>query len=481
VKRKFATNLLLLLLLNLLIKPFWIFGIDRTVQNIVGVGEYGLFYSLFNFTILFNIVLDFGLTNFNNREISRHSQLISKYFSNIVVIKFLLAFFYFFVCLGIALTMGYSGRQLYILFLLVINQFLSSFILYFRSNLSGLQYFKTDSLLSVLDRTLMIILCSVLIWGNFSGFQFSIEWFVYAQTLAYLITFIIAFTLVIIKTEYFKLRIDKVFVISILRQSLPYALLVLLMNFYSRVDSVILERMLPGGNVESGIYAQAFRIVDAVNMIPFLFAGLLLPMFSKMIKDKETIQPFLGFAFTLLFIPSLAFTVSCIAYRSELMEILYRHHAAESSTILGILMISFLLISITYIFGTLLTANGNIRRLNEISLVGVIISLGINLLLIPIYKSLGAAIANMATQFVVVVIQIIAVLKIFRFKINLRSYRNYLFFVPSSILLTVVLKLFISEWILGFVISLVGVLLLGFLFKLIRIKELISLFFRETD
>lgn len=478
MNRKFATNLLLLLLLNLLVKPFWIFGIDRTVQNLVGAGEYGLFYSLFNFSLLFNIVLDFGLTNFNNREISRHSQLISKYLSNIFVIKIVLAVVYAILCLTIGLVMGYSNRQFYILLLLIFNQFLSSFILYLRSNLSGLQYFKTDSLLSVLDRFLMILICSLLLWGNLSNNQFTIEWFVYAQTLSYLITFVIAFTLVLPKTTNFKLRFDKVFLISILKKSYPFALLALLMNLYGRIDSVMLERLLLHGNVESGIYAQAFRVVDAVNMIPFLFAGLLLPMFSKMIKDQESTDSLVGFSFALLFIPSFAFSVTCIAFRSDLMLLLYHQHTIESSSLLGILMVSFLLISINYIFGTLLTANGNLKQLNYISLTGVIISITINFLLIPFYKSVGAAIANLSTQLVVVLLHVIVAFRVFNFKIKLSNLGSFLVFIPLSILLVVVSKMYFSQWFLGFCVSIVGILVLSFLLRIIRIKELVMLVFK---
>ena len=34
--KKFLKNIALVLFLNLLIKPFWILGIDRSVQNVVG-------------------------------------------------------------------------------------------------------------------------------------------------------------------------------------------------------------------------------------------------------------------------------------------------------------------------------------------------------------------------------------------------------------------------------------------------------------
>lgn len=479
MKRKFATNLILLLALNLLVKPFWIFGIDRTVQNIVGAGEYGLFYSLFNFSLILNIVLDFGFTNFNNREISRHSQLLSKYLSNIVVVKILLAFAYAVLCLVAAFVMGYNNRQVYLLSLLVFNQFLSSFILYLRSNLSGLQLFKTDSFISILDRLLMIIICSFLLWGNISNFHFSIEWFIYAQTISYSITLAVTFLLVLSKATYFKIRFDKAFLILIFRHSYPYALLVLLMTLYTRVDSIMLERLLPKGNIESGIYAQAFRIVDAVNMIPFLFAGLLLPMFSRMIKNQESTQPLVGFAFSLLFIPSFAISASCIIYRSDLMQLLYHQHTTESSALLGILMVSFLLISINYIFGTLLTANGSIKQLNYISVMGVILSFIINLLLIPHYKSIGAAIANLTTQFAVAIFQVILVFKTFHFKVNIKKYNSYLLFIIIIFPLTLFSKTLFSDWSTGFILSLLIAVALSFIFRIIKIREFLTLLFRE--
>ena len=71
---------------------------------------------------------------------------------------------------------------------------------------------------------------------------------------------------------------------AILKKSYPYAILTLLMASYNRFDAILLERLLPNGSQQAGIYAQAFRILDAAAMFALLFAGLLLPMFSKMIK-----------------------------------------------------------------------------------------------------------------------------------------------------------------------------------------------------
>ena len=312
MKRKFITNLALLLLLNFLVKPFWVLGIDRTVQNVVGAEEYGFYFSLFGFSLLLNMILDVGITNFNSRNIARNQHLISKYLSNIVSFKFLLAIFYFAVSIIAAFVIGYSWDQMKLLFVLIFNQFLASFILYFRSNLSGLHMFKTDSILSVLDRFLMILICGILLWGNVTRDPFRIEWFVYAQTAAYLLTALISFVIVLAKADFFKPRFDLPGYLSIFKQSYPFAMLSLFMVFYYRVDSVMLERLLPDGNLQAGMYAQGYRILDAAAMVGFLFGGLLLPIFSRMIKKKESTEPLTLISYLLLIVPTAILSFSCL-------------------------------------------------------------------------------------------------------------------------------------------------------------------------
>lgn len=475
MKRKFITNLALLLSLNLLVKPFWIFGIDRTVQNVVGASEYGLFFALFNFSLLLNMALDFGLTNFNNREISRHSQLLSRYFSRMFIMKLMMAFIYLIISFSLAFAVGYSGRQLWLLGFLVFNQFLASLVMYLRSNISGLQLFKTDSLLSVTDRLLMIILCSILLWTPLRT-KFNIEWFVYAQTFAYFVTALIAFLIVLRKSEFFKPKLDRAFLISIVKQSYPYALLVLLMSFYSRIDTVMLERLLPDGTVQSGIYAQAFRLLDAATMVPFLFASLLLPIFSRMIKMGDSINDLLGLAFNLLFAVSFALTISCIVYREQVMDLLYVHHPMESSSVLALLMVSFLFISSIYIFGTLLTANGSLRHLNFISILGVVVNILLNLILIPQYKVIGAAIASLSTQGLIVILQLFVVYRIFQIRILTNKVASFIAFFAGAVVLTIFVEKLITNWVLGFLFTIAGIGLLAISVGFVKLKDMTILF-----
>lgn len=470
MQRKFITNLALLLLLNLLIKPFWIFGIDRTVQNMLGAEVYGKYYALLNFSFLLNILLDAGITNFNNKNISQHQHLVSKHFAGIVVLRFLLAGGYLAASLILAFFVGYTIDDIFLLILLLVNQFFISFILYLRSNLSGLHLFKSDSLVSVTDRFLMIIFCSFLIWGN-RGQHLEITSFVYVQTFAYILTAAFALMLLRGKLNFQKLTWHPAFYISILKQSAPFALLILLMTFYSRIDAIMLERLLPDGAFYAGVYAQAFRMLDAVNMFGFLFASLLLPMFAHMIKKHQPVHDLTKLSFTLLAVPSLTLAVSGLFYGNSIMELLYHEHTDLSAPVFTLLMFSFFCMATSYVFGTLLTANGSLKQLNIMALCGMLLNIILNLILIPTYKAYGAAIAGLTTQAIMTLSQVVIAWKIFNFKINYNLLIRMGIFILLLYFAGTEIKHYKSS-VDGFLILLISGAFLGFLLRIISISGL---------
>ena len=94
MRKKFAANLLFLFAVNLLVKPFWILGIDRVVQNKVGAEVYGTYFAVFNYSFLLSIFLDFGINNFNTRAVSRNNKRAGEYLMNLMFLKGLLSILY---------------------------------------------------------------------------------------------------------------------------------------------------------------------------------------------------------------------------------------------------------------------------------------------------------------------------------------------------------------------------------------------------
>ena len=481
MKKKFVINLAILLFLNLLVKLFWIFKIDRTVQITVGASVYGTYFSLLSLSVIFNIFLDAGLNNFNNRALAQDPKLFRDQFPGILALKVMLTVLYAIICLGTGMVLHYDHQQFHLLWMLVINQALASFILFFRSNISGLQMFITDSLLSVTDRFIMIIICAVLLWSGSPSGPFRIEWFVYAQTASYVMALLVAVFVLSARVGLPRFRLHRRALISVLGKSLPFALLILLMGFYNRIDSVMIERMLPvNGKEQAGIYAQAFRLLDAFSMFGVLFAGLLLPMFARMLARKENATELLRLSLLLILIPSLLISIGSWAYGKEIMGMLYPQHVEQSTVILQYLMTGFLGISVTYIFGTLLTANGSLRALNLMASFTLLLNVALNLLLIPRLQATGSAIASMSTQLFAALLQIFISFRLLRLKMG--------YMLPGKLCLFVILLAalaFLStrltiHWPVNLLAFLLGGFILAEILQLFSIPGLFRLIREDT-
>jgi len=489
MQKKFLKNLALLVFLNLLVKPFWILGIDREVQNVVGTSEYGFYSVILNFSFLFYIFLDLGITNFNNRNIAQNNQLLSKHLAGIGTVKLLLGILYGVVVMLLGALWFSEARQLYLLAWVAFNQFLLSFILYLRSNISGLLLFKTDSLLSVLDRLLMIGIVGVLLWsGIFTG-NFSIEWFVYSQTIAYGITAIIALATVMSKSGKLRLNWNTPFFLMILKKSLPFALLVLLMSFYNRIDPVLIQRLLPDGvgDYQAGVYAQAFRLLDAGQNFAFFFAVLLLPLFSRMLKDKQSIQHLVKLSFSIIISGALLIAITSLFYGKELMSLMYTQNPGElisdyelrtqqSAHIFNLLMFSFVGISSNYIYGTLLTANNNLRILNMVAVSGLLVNLVLNIVLIPRLQALGSAYASLATQTITAILQMFFAHRLLQLKANFSLIFRFLILILLLLATGFGLSwLQLNSWMLSLLIMLASGVALTIVLGLLDIKNFVQI------
>lgn len=478
MRREFLLNILFLIFINLLIKPFYIFGIDRTVQNRVGLEEYGLYATLFSFTFLLQILNDFGIQNFNNRNIAQHNQLLPKYFPNILVLKLGLGLIYTGLVFLIALLLGYEAKHFHLLLFFALNHILLSAIAFFRSNISGLGFYRTDSLITILDRLLLIIFCSILLWGNLLDTPFQIAWFIYAQTTSLLLTALISFALVYKKLPYFKLQFKPAFLLLILKRSYPFALAIFLMTVYTRIDFVMVERLFINGEKEAGIYASAYRLFDAANMLGLLFAGLLLPMSAKLLKEKKSIQPLLRLSLQLILCGAITLAVTVFFFREDIMFLLYDDASTYAANILGVLIWTFIIVSGTYIYGTLLTANNSLTKLNKIFALSVGLNVLFNFLLIPQYGALGAAFTTLGTQFFAFICQVFIAKKEFQLR-NDFALLGRLFLL--GILLTIwtywIIQIPTIHWLINFFINILVGLGLGFVLGLLKIgavKELLQ-------
>ncbi len=401
MRRFFVKNMIFVLAVNILVKPIWAFFIDRTVQNTVAAGSYGTYQALMNVAIIFQIIMDFGITNYNTRAIAQNPDKLQNLFPAMLSAKLVLTVVYMLLAFLWAFIFGYRGWELMLLTGVLLIQALTSLVVFIRSNVAALQRFKTDGLLSVTDRFLMIVICGFMLLYPPVARNFKIEWFIIAQIACYFIAAVAAY---IVLRRISKVRLRFTFhgptVIKIMKQSVPYALLIFQMSVYNRSDVMIMERMLPDGKAQADIWAAAFRLIDQANILGLMFATVLLPLFGRMLSEKQDVAPIIKLCVNMLVPFSFMVAVAGIFFTGDIMHLLYKgsHTDVEYSIVFAWLIASFPAYCLMYVYSTLLTANGSLKTLNIIAFAGVIINLSLNFYLVPGYKAVGGAMTSFITQ-----------------------------------------------------------------------------------
>lgn len=396
-KKKFFSDLLFVQGINIAIKAIWILVIDRAVQDLLPAEEYGRYFVLFSFTILFIIVLDFGINNLNSRSVAADSSFFHDNFIGFLGAKIALSIFFILVVYGVAIAMDFSELQMQLLLPLILFQIGISFNQYLRSNVSALHKFKLDGLLAVTDRVVVILIIgSWLVFEQWSHLL-TIQNFVLVQLLGVLVTLSLGMIINLRLLGKIKWRFHLPQISKLLYQSLPYALLAALMAFFTRIDAVMISYFL--GDVEADRYAMAYRLLDAGNMIAVLLAGMLLPMFSRLVADKKVLGEISGLSARLLVVPAFLMAVMVSIHPADILELMYPNKidiiAPET---FGLLIWSFVGICSIYIYGTLLTAVGDLKFLNILAASCAIGNVILNLLFIDMMGVKGAALATLITQ-----------------------------------------------------------------------------------
>jgi O-antigen/teichoic acid export membrane protein len=325
--------------------------------------------------------------------------------------------------------------------------------------------------LSVLDRLIMIIIVVAMLFNQF-GLEVTKLNFVYAQTVGYILTSLICFFVVLGKTQSFKLNWDWLFNRMILKKSLPFAILVLLMTFYNRLDTLMIEGILGGdeGKRQSGIYMKSFRLLDAANQIATLFSIQLIPLFSRMLKFRENIENIVKLSFTLLLTPALIISISTIFYAEQFFDKIYTGNT-EGYEILALIMSCFTAVCLTCIFGTLLTASGNLKKQNYAAIGGILVNVILNIILIPSYKAYGSAISSLVTQFLTGLLQVYICYRVFKFKINTQLLTSLFLFIAGLFFINYFTLNLTKQWMLNFVIMLIFSGLLAFVTGMVNPKS----------
>ena len=396
MQKKFLGALFLMMVLNILVKPVWIFGIDRGVQNITGFSDYGHYFALLNFCMVLGFILDPGIHIHVNRVMSARKDDRARIFWDGLYAKLLLSAIYFMVVSMMALLAGFRNLQL--LASVMVLHASMSMLGYLRIHLTSDQRFREEGLLSVTDKSIVILTVGImLLWPELFG-SITISRFVSLQIVGIFIAICLSAWFIMRGREGFRIQPFRGFRRELLFSSIPFAVNVFLMTIILRMDGILLDRLHPEGDHEAGLYASGFRILDAFSMMGTLAAGFLLPFVARHWPDVRAFSHAVTVSRRALMCAAILIASIGLAIPGWLTEFLYHRSDASIIRLMQIILLALPGLSLVSIHGTLLTATGHIRRFISISAVMAGSSLLLNVWLIPRYGAIACAVIAVVVQ-----------------------------------------------------------------------------------
>lgn len=374
------------MLLNLLVKPGWLL-VENVVQDRIGHADFGLFTALFSLTYIFAAFADFGISQYTTKRIAADAGFMGDFLPVLLPLKGAISLLFPALIVGYGWLIGYRGEGLYLLVFIALSFSLTQFVQFLRSVLQAHQHFNTDSIASVLDKFLLIGLVLVLLQAGMD-----LEQYVYVRVAVTIITFLIVYGIIAWRFGLTRYRYSWPHVKTIFRDSFPFALIALVYGVNERVDMVMLERLY--SEHEAGIYAGAYRWVDAVMMYLWTVLPIFFAKFALSLKDRQEQQKLLRFGQVVVALPIIYVSVFTLFFGNQLFFLFRNSTAAELLQMernLHILFLNVLVNGFFAIYSTLLTSSDFEKPVSWLVAVSILLNVGLNFLFIPEFGSVAAS------------------------------------------------------------------------------------------
>ena len=389
--RKIAKNTTVLYIAQIIT---YVLGFFITVYTVryLSVDSYGILSTALALTGIYVVFGDLGLSTLTVREVARDESLTQKYVGNTTIMKLFLSLFTFLLTVLTVYILGYNDITIIVTYILTAAFIFNAFSSIFYSIFQSYQKMEYQSVATILNSVVMLIGTLLVIYLGLDVIAFA---FVYLVANA--INFIYILVTYAWKFYLPNIEMDLEFWKSTIKEALPLSITSLFAVLVFRVDSVMLSVM--SGMEAVGFYNAAYRLMEALIFFPQVYTTAIFPVFSKLYVSS--INPLKGAyikSFKYLTILSLPIAVGITLLAEPIILLLFKPEYIPSILALQIVVWVLPFIFVNYIQGSLLTAMNRQVTYLKITAASLVLNVGMNLVLIPLYSYLGAAFVTVITE-----------------------------------------------------------------------------------
>jgi len=375
-----------------------IFVIYVAIQ--LGLTQFGI-YTLGNyFAGLFVILGDLGLGNYTTREIARDKNNAQDILNRVFCLRLVLSLLAFIIGITVLLFVDYGllTEQLTMIILFT-HIFFRSFLSFLFHIFEGFERMEFITIAEAFRRGIDLMI-GVWVLSQGYGLTFLILGLVLSDLIILTFTWILLYSSLPIRLRIVFSSIDWY---ETLVSSIPFGLLLVFLGVVNSIDTIMLGKI--RGEDEVGLYGVVIRITSVLTIIPLMTATAMFPAISRLYNtsiDKAR-SIFLNLIRLMMFLGMpIAFGTTLIG--SSLIVFIYDATYLPSALPLKIVIWS---IGIVFLNLPMIMFLSSIERQKQATMIIGISAMSniiLNLVLIPKYGMVGAAITTVISQVIILIL-----------------------------------------------------------------------------
>jgi O-antigen/teichoic acid export membrane protein len=367
------------------------FVVTIFVVRYLGPKDFGLYSYALSFFWLFSSLSNLGLDSISTREIIRHPDKKDEINGTVFFLR-LAGSAAAIILLGATLFVTGEATYTAILIIILSGSFIfqsfSAIESYFRAIVKAKYNAYALSASVILSSALKIIF--ILIKAPLIYFVFAVV-FEYAVLAAGLIM-VYHYN----KLSVFNWKFSKKIASSLLKDSWPLALSGIVVMVYMKIDQIMIKHMMTEEAV--GYYAAAVRLCEAWYFIPVTLCNSIFP---AIVNAKNVSEEFynnrMQKLYDLLTWLAIAIAVPVTIFSDQIITLLFGNEFLPASPVLTIYIWAGIAVFLGVASSQYLI-NENLTKLSFFrTSVGMVVNVVLNLILIPVYGIIGAAIATLVS------------------------------------------------------------------------------------
>jgi O-antigen/teichoic acid export membrane protein len=362
--------------------------LSALITRVLGEEVFGRFSWALRIAMLGEALMDFGVHQITIRSIARDHAQAARLFHNSLTLKAASGAVMLVVMGTIALAASSDAALRVSCLVMLLVAILRSYLLTVRGVLQGLERFGQDCLLVVGDRVLVLLLAGLAVERG-AGLLGLVTAFLVARVLA------LGGALAIARTHAGGLRLsfDAALLRELQRQALPIGMFLVVLNFYSYIDTLMLGVL--STFVDTGLYSNAFGLYEGLSYAPAVLSAVLTPRLAQLWStDRPRHRSLSRAAVAGGGLLAVVVAVPMWALSAPLLSLVFGPAAAAAVPALHLLLTGLAFVFVTWILHAVALSVFQERLLLRTTAIGAVANAALNFVLIPRYGRNGAAAAT---------------------------------------------------------------------------------------